>query len=48
MLCLHQQGNKQIYPTSCVSNEKHSKGDKTVDHLAYYPYSIESVSQTEK
>ena len=46
MLCLHQQEN--FYPTSCLSNEKHSKGDKTMDYLANYPCSIESVSQIEK
>ena len=26
-----------IYPASCLSNEKHSKGDKTTDYLANYP-----------
>ena len=37
-----------FYPTNCLSNEKHSNGDKTMDYLANYPCSIESVSQIEK
>ena len=26
-----------FYPASCLSNEKHSKVDKTTDYLANYP-----------
>ena len=48
MLCLHQHENNKFYPTSCQSNEKHSNRDKTMDYLANYPCSIESVSQIEK
>ena len=36
-----------FYPASCLSNEKHSKGDKTTDYLANYPCSMESFSQIE-
>ena len=47
MLCLHQQENKQIFTQLVVYQMKNSKGDKTTDYLANYPYSMESFSQIE-